>query len=345
MKTLPNTTKRVKSLDTLAQLVTTPPETSQESDFSVVSQSLTDQSTLLKRARAKYLSNAIVFRLADVESPLNKSYWNTYHCASKLIKEGDKITGQYCKNRWCMVCNRIRTAQLIHTYQDTINSWENKHFLTLTVPNVKAHELPLTISVMNNGLRQILNTLKMRSYRKVQLFPKIKGFRKLECTFNPERVDYHPHFHLIVDSEYAAIEIKEQWLKKFPACSDLAQHISKADDKTSIELFKYFTKILTKTKTPDGKKYEILPQVLDTIFRSIKGVRTFQNFGFKLEKNDDEIMDTAEIEKDEKIKSFLDETVYGWLQEFSDWVDVKTGECLTGYTPSTKMQNLTEENV
>ena len=351
MKTLSNQQNSVKSsalfqgqsLDTLAQPVTQPSEPPIDGDLQIVSQEGICPSTLLKRARAKYLTNAIVFRLADLDSPLNKAYWNSFHCASSLVLEDGKLTGRYCKNRWCMVCNRIRTAQLIHTYSPVLDEWTHKHFLTLTVPNVKAHELGLTIKIMNNAFRQIQNNLKKRTSRAVSLFPKIKGFRKLECTYNPVRDDYHPHFHIILDSEFGAIDIKEMWLKKFPICADIAQHISRADDNTCIELFKYFTKVLTKTTNEKNeKKYSICPQVLDTIFKSIKGIRTFQTFGFTLEKSDEPEIEN--IEKDEKMVAFLDRTVYGWLQEFSDWVDVKTGEVLTGYEPTAKMLKLTGDD-
>lgn len=324
-------------LDTLAQLGTSPSTPEQDADFKVVSQTVTDRSVLLKRARAKYLTNAIVYRLADIESPLNKAYWNSYHCSSKLTKQGDKITGQYCKNRWCMVCNRIRTAKLIRDYMPVLDEWHDKHFLTLTVPNVPACTLQITINKMVRSLKQIQETCKKRSQRKRDRWPKILGLRKLECTYNPERNDYHPHFHIIVDSKYAAHEIKDQWLKKFPLAKEIAQDIRPADANSCIELFKYFTKVMTKTTSDDGVKYSINPFVLDEIFRAIKGVRTFQTFGFTLDRETEE---TEEACAD--LDEVLDEIVYGWMQEFSDWVDIDTGETLSGYVPSEKMIRLTE---
>jgi len=344
MQTLPNSPKAVNSLDTLAQLASSEKTPLVEEGFDLaLNVSSESQKSLLKRARAKYLTNAIVFRLADVDSPLNKSYWNSYHCSSVLIRENGTVTGRYCKNRWCMVCNRIRTAQLIHQYQSTINSWSDKHFLTLTVPNVKGYELPLTIRIMNNALRRIIKSIAQRERRKSQLFPKIKGLRKLECTYNPVRDDYHPHFHLITDSEFAAVEIKEQWLKKFPSCSDLAQKVSRADDDTAIELFKYFTKILTKQKGEDNTPtYSIQPLVLDTIFRSIKNIRTFQSFGFVAPKVELDHNESVDQELSASNVAFLDRAVFGWFQEFSDWLDVTTGETLTGYEPAEKMRRLTD---
>jgi plasmid rolling circle replication initiator protein Rep len=327
------------SLDTLAQLDSDQTKPSIEDDFLISSQDKTDTSVLYKRARAKYLTNAIVYRLADIESPLNKSYWNTYHCASALVKTGDKVTGKYCKNRWCMVCNRIRTAKLINTYMPVVSEWSDKQFMTLTIPNVSAKELPLTIKSMTLAFVQIKKILT--NYHQRYDIQKPIGLRKLECTYNPKRNDYHPHFHLIVDSYFTAVQIQEQWLKKFPDANIQAQDIRPADDKSCIELFKYFTKVMTKHETSTGeKKQTIMPYVLDTIFRAIKGVRTFQPFGFRIECS--ESGESSECEEDNpKISRILDEIVYEWMQEFSDWIDQNTGETLSGYEPTEKMRNVT----
>ena len=89
-------------LDTLAQLRTETPSK--------------PPVTLVKRAKAKFLTNGLSFPLIDLNSPLKKSYWLTWHCTSVLLQEGQKITSRYCNNRWCIVCNRIRTAKLINGY-------------------------------------------------------------------------------------------------------------------------------------------------------------------------------------------------------------------------------------
>ena len=117
-------------LDTLAQLATAPPAaTSRGGKISV----------LKRRAVAKYITNELIFPLIDlhvpktlfkgweylemdrqslganVNSPLWNSYWNTYRCVERLIQRGTEIPAEYyCNNRWCIVCNRIRTARMIN---------------------------------------------------------------------------------------------------------------------------------------------------------------------------------------------------------------------------------------
>jgi hypothetical protein len=72
---------------------------------------------LRKRARAKFLSLPLAVDLAELRSPNEKSYRNTIYCASVLVQTPDgKLTGRFCSTRWCLVCNRVRTARLIYAY-------------------------------------------------------------------------------------------------------------------------------------------------------------------------------------------------------------------------------------
>ena len=295
-----------------------------------------DEESLTRRARAKYFSYAVIFPLIDLDSPLQKSYWNTYHCCEILIREGEKITGSYCKNRWCTVCNRIRTAVLINTYKPVLDSWGDKWFVTLTIPNVPADKLRTAIADMEVEFRRIKDKFYKRHYRKQG--DKLVGFRKLECTYNPERDDYHPHYHIIVRGEDVARGLLDEWLKRYPGARDIAQDVRPADNDSVMELFKYFTKLIVKVNRDDRQVY-IEP--LDMIFRAIRGKRTFQNFGFtapkEVEKPDDEAMELADEIEQEVIRES-----YQWHQDYHDWIGCQTGEVLTGYVPSPKFRKLVE---
>jgi len=101
-----------------------------------------------KRARSKYISNAISLRLSDLQSDLRQSYFNTYHCSDVLVQSGQKITSKYCNNRWCLTCNRIRTAKLIIGYRKPLSELIDPQFVTLTIPNVTGDQLVDAISEM-----------------------------------------------------------------------------------------------------------------------------------------------------------------------------------------------------
>ncbi len=296
-----------------------------------------DNSALLKRARHKYFTYALVVPLIKLCSPLEQSYRNTYYCCRTLAERNGEVTGSYCKNRWCTVCNRIRTAILINTYKPVLDSWDGKYFITLTIPNVPADKLSSVIDDMEVEFRKVKHVFYERHRRKKRDTPLI-GFRKLECTYNPERHDYHPHYHIIVRGEETAKELLEEWLRRYPKAVEQAQDIQKADDDSVMELFKYFTKLITKTKK--GSAVFIRP--LDVIFQAMRGRRTFQNFGFKHEVIEDGPISEEAEKLAEEIEEEAVTAVYKWMQEVTDWVEEQSGRVLTGYQPTPAFRQLVE---
>lgn len=329
-------------LDTLAQPRKPTPDTSSDEDFDLSKNThARDEITLQKRARAKYLTNGIVTQLANLEdSPLHKAYWNTYHCASILERTGDKVTAQYCKNRWCLVCNRIRTAQLINTYRSIAMEWDQRLFVTLTVPNCSGDLLPDTIQEMEQALRRITDVFRKRS--KKGNGQSLVAIKKLEVTYNPTRKDYHPHFHLLCDSDQVATDLIQEWLKRFPAATREAQDMREGDNNALVECFKYFTKIITKVRNGDKTTTSVNVEALDTIFQAIKGKRTFQPIGFKQPAKMEEKSEEEE-KADQELAHQVDQvTIFEWDKDAVDWIDKKTGEMLSGYEPTEKMQKLVE---
>lgn len=284
----------------------------------------TNLDTLKKRARAKFLSNALVFKLVDVDSELKSSYWNTYHCSKVLQQEGQKITSTYCNNRWCMVCNRIRTAKLINGYYPVLQEIPNKQFVTLTIPNCKGENLASTIDGMIKNFRRIKDIARKKKLS-------IIGIRKLECTWNCFRDDFHPHFHLVISGIDAAKFLVSEWLKKYPTATVEAQDIREATESSLIELFKYFTKLFPSPKK-DGKKRFVTGEALDTMFRAMKSRRVFQPFGIKKIKEIKEDIDKLASQIIEDIEN--DFSYWLWQDDTSDWERTTDHQGLTGYFPS-----------
>jgi hypothetical protein len=279
-----------------------------------------NQSALLKRAKRVYLKNALSLGLIDInkarramlledsdittifendreDRDILRSYWNMYHCAGELTKVGDKITGRYCKNRLCLVCNSIRTAVLIEKYKPVFDEWGDKtYFVTLTAKTVDAHELDTRIDGMFNVFKTITNRIRQRAHRGKS--EKLEGLRKIECTYNPHSKKYHPHVHLMIKGEKQAKQVLNYWLelgkKEGWEMSSGAQDVRQASEGSAMELFKYFTKIISSK----AKDKSIYLDSLDVIFKAFRGRRVFQNFGFKLPK-----IEKAEIQAVEELKS------------------------------------------
>jgi plasmid rolling circle replication initiator protein Rep len=292
-------------LDTLAQLSTNPCNCQDP-----------NQLALQKRARSKAFTFSYLFDLIDLNSPLKKSYWNTYHCSSVILQEGKKITSKYCNARWCLVCNRIRTAKIINGYKPSIDLFKDPHFMTLTTPNVKAKNLLKEIEHLNDCVRRITKNLQ-KTYG-----IKVKALKKVECTYNNNRNDYNPHLHFIIDGKEIARQFKKQWLRNNRFSNPSAQDITTANDTSLIELCKYFTKIITKDN-------DYNPKAQDIIFRAMKGKRTFQPIGIKKDVSED----IEEIQSQEMdFKPPMNE-VWVYEKEVFDWVSAQ-GETLTEYEPT-----------
>ena len=331
--------KKGPNLDTLAQLQTKG-EDSPIGPLRNLTKSQ-DKNPLQKRARRKYLGNALVLKLvdaakhSDIENRrfLPDKYWNSWHCVDALQESKDgKLSGKYCKLKWCPVCNSIRTAKLINEYKPIFNEWEDPYFVTLTVPNVTGEELERAIKQMTNTFSLLKESHNKQARRKGTKI--LTGIRKTECTFNVRRNNYHPHFHFLVDGADTAYEIIYQWLERYPECSPNAQDVVKATKGSLIELFKYFTKFIT--KGPSGKM-AIYADALDVVFNAVHRKRTIQTFGFKKPKI--EVEDPNEITGEDVLH------VHKWIQELGDWANVETGELLSGYIPSEGMKELIQEGI
>ncbi|QMU30580.1 protein rep [Adhaeribacter radiodurans] len=158
---------------------------------------------LTKRARAKFFNNNIAIALANLKTSLKDKYWDTFHCSHRIIVSGTEAKSKFCKNRWCLICNRIRTAQLIQKYGLTLDSWKEKVFLTLTVKNCTAEKLKDTLDKMHKYFTEIKDSERKAGRNLI-------GIRKLEITYNRTENTYHPHFHFVLESGLSAESIIEK---------------------------------------------------------------------------------------------------------------------------------------
>lgn len=346
-------------LDTLGQVGTKPVNTADNQP---------QRKALEKRARGKFFTQAVVLGLIDVErarieageaAPLRRqlkkrkdampgadakgmipTYWRAYHCGGELRKEGGKLVTTLCRCRCCTVCMKIETARLIKRYLPVLNTFDEKWFVTLTPPNVPADKLPAMIARM----KRVFNTIRERikkQYQRGQRATALRALRKLECTVNLRRWDFHPHFHIITDSEEVANYLVSEWLRHFPEANRKGQDVRQADDNSVMELFKYFAKLTASGGKDGGTKY-IPAEALNIIFTAVAGERVFQAFNMKAGPVEPEAVATEpelvelELARGER---------WLWNRELNDWVEHSTGELLTGYVPSDALRDLVERRI
>jgi len=223
-------------------------------------------------------------------------------------------------------------------YFPVFDSWGEKQFLTLTVRNCQADELADTVEAMYQAFHRILKHLC--KYSKVHL----RGVRKLECTYNVEEKTYHPHFHILFEGTPEDGErLIQMWMAKFFDRTDrAAQNCMPANRESIIELFKYFTKVISKARSTQNRIF--CPEAMDVIFRAIQGRRTFQSFGFLLPK--EEMIETVE-DSDGVVEAWKEvevEIMWSWSQAVHDWTS-DGGEVLTEYEPTVEDKELVQRIV
>ena len=125
----------------------------------------------------------------------------------------------------------------------------------------------------------------------------------------------------------------EEWLKRCPQAARSAQDVRVMGDTEDdlLEVCKYVTKIIGGEEGEPAYPVE----VLDAIFRGLKGKHLFQSVGYCPKDfggdTDEEVEEMEELE--EHLVAYTrprEEINWIWEAAVEDWVDHSTGECLTG---------------
>jgi len=287
------------------------------------------QETLNKRAFSKYYTAQIVHDLIALKNERETSYRNALYCANTIIKSDDgKCTTTYCKTRWCITCNRIRTGILINTYKPVLDT-RKSYFVTLTTNLTKTcktkRDLSATLDRMQCSFARVVRGLKKWGYN-------VSLIRKSEVTYSKIGNHFHPHYHIIVcdnpENKGIAEDMVLLWLKEFPKASKDAQSIGITDENSVLELFKYTTKMWDK----QGKVVMPYPaEKLDIIYSALHRKKVISVYG------DFRKIEAPELDEftTENASIFLPpnedntEQVFQWNEDHRTWIDECTGECLT----------------
>jgi len=265
--------------------------------------------------------------------------------------EGQKLLSyaNFCRERLCPMCQWRRSMKL---------SWQVKNvchyallqdkslkfiMLTLTVKNVKGDMLSDTIDNMMYAYRKL-------TYRK-EVKRAIEGyFRVLEITYNENREDYHPHFHILLPVKeryfqgYYYISQErwtELWRKSLKVSYDPIVEVHKirsrkgkskvqedqdnylqAMEKAAAEVGKYTVK-------PDDyikNNPEVTQEVVGVLTEALKGRRLVSYAGIlktaynvlkmeDIDSDNTDLVHTTENEKECKCSvcnSDLEDYVYSW---------------------------------
>lgn len=289
-----------------------------------------------KRAERKAITSSQINQLLKLDSPLKNQYERTERCnqilflKQNLVTGEEKVTANYCGKRFCSVCSAIKTAEMMNGYFEPVSNLKDLHFLTLTVKSVKADRVKSKIREMIKTFTKLKDSMRKADRS-------ISGIRKVECKYNPDADTYNPHFHLIISGRNRSIEIIDRWLSLNPTSKIAGQDIQRANEDSLKELFKY------SVKSCEGGDI-VSPVALDTIYRALSGVRTFQNFG-DVQKSS-ETVDNSELDAEYQIED--NEALTGewrtidcftWSHHHSTWIN-DNGEPLYNFSIRQKVKNM-----
>ena len=276
---------------------------------------------LKKRALSKHLTMSFLGQLIDLKTDREKAYWNTYHCTSTLLQRSSgEVSATFCKNRWCVVCNRIRTAKLIRQYKAPMDEMKSQVFVTLTTD--KTNDC-ITESQLSDTITDYCKTFANIWRRLKRKYGTTIGIRKTEITYIASdqmlniKEHYHPHFHIVMPNDKGQAEfLVAAWLKAYPKANRHAQNIRPTNANTGVELFKYFAKFFDKAEAGGGVVMPYPANRMDTIFAVMQGRRIVQTYGGRLTQP----VDTFEDAEGVVLLNESRDEIWAWEREARTWV-------------------------
>mgnify|MGYP001172761089 CR=1 FL=1 len=299
----------------------------------------TNETENQRMAQAKALNKAVTDSingsLLSVHSPLKSRYLSAYNCSQYYFQNGNKLHTHRCRQRTCLVCDKIRVSKALRQYDQAFKNMAEPYMVTLTfgrIENLGRQNAYFGSEVTHSSLREIFKSLSKdlsdvmrsvkislkRSGREDYLVNAVSAF---ECSINPiKRKPFHPHFHMVVDGYDKAVMIVDAWIKNqnrggHSIVNKAGQDITKAYDLKDV--FKYITKMLS--------KHDFSPVLFDAVQRAVSGQHTIKNYGLckpaKVKVNDNDLI-TADWLPDQV-------EVYKWHRKKYDYFDLE-GNAMTG---------------
>lgn len=195
--------------------------------------------------------------------------------ADESMEKKKQHKGNSCKNRFCPICawkKSRKDALALSVMMAYLKQEEKKEFifLTLTAPNVPADELNEEIKIYNHSFKKLMERKEVKAI--------VKGYaRKLEITYNEERDDYHPHFHVLIAVNKSYFTDTKQYINR-DRWLELWQQVTKNPLITQVDVRKVRNgrndKVYEIAKySAKDSEYLINQDVFEVFYNALKGKR------------------------------------------------------------------------
>jgi hypothetical protein len=306
-----------------------------------------------RRAKRKLLSKTLAMLLIPMAIKDHNWKWEsrfskTLKCQDELKTAGGRSYSQYCKQRCCLICLANRKGEKINLYLPVVEEMSDPHFLTITAKSVGKDGLKLRVQDIARAIRTLIARYKKRTQRGkgVQLY----GIWCLESNFNPLRLTYNPHIHMILPTEYAAETFLNDWMQYWKdrkvSVDRKGQHyrrLNKDRQRDLIEIVKYGSKIFTEPDIAERmrlglpkKPSFIYVRALYNILLAMDGLDVFNTFGIKLPKR----------KKPRKMVTKATDVI-DWNYDLAapDWINEELGLRLAKYKVPEELEALLQSRV
>lgn len=175
-----------------------------------------------------------------------------------------KVIADHCRDRWCRACQRDRSRKLVANVKPLLNS-----------PNLKL--ITLTLKSDHQSLRSLIDRLfeSFRTLRRTRIWRDncIGGISFLEVKRNTDPDRWHPHLHIIADTNFIPKRLLSSLWRGITGDSFIVDiKVIRDTDKAAAYVAKYATKPL------DTAIYRQRRYLLEAIV-AMKGRRMVCTFG------------------------------------------------------------------
>lgn len=247
--------------------------------------------------------------------------------ADKKVENKKLNKANFCGNRFCPLCawrKARKDALQVAILMQYLKQEKGLEFvmMTLTAPNVSGENLKNEITRYNKNFKKLI---ERKEFKKISY-----GYmRKLEVTYNSERDDFHPHFHIIiaVNKNYFTnrdyISKKRLLVMWQNAMNDDTitqvdiRKISADDNKAISEIAKY---------TAKDSDYMTSQSVFDYFYKALKG-RQVVTYGGAF-KEALVLFKNGELDKYKEIDytKYVYQIIFKWNRNFAEYIQYELRE-------------------
>lgn len=165
--------------------------------------------TQRKRCGIEFIASQLLYRSFDAIEGTNREE-RLLSCRSAAWFVRSRTTGlvrvasNHCRLRWCPLCARSRSGFITAQVKDWFRDTHQPKLLTLTVKHTR--------NPISEQLKHIYNSF--RGLRRSKFWKDLAygGVWFFQITYNRNSNQWHPHIHVLLDSEYIPyLKLRQKW--------------------------------------------------------------------------------------------------------------------------------------